>query len=224
MTDILPAIIPYTQIQLEEEMNRVASFADTVQVDIADGVFASPKTWPYNGRDSVFFDELKSEDRGWPEWEKTEIELHMMVENPEQVLEDWIHTGIYSVVVHSEATNHMEEIIDMCRTYDIRLGIALKPSTDIEHIAPYVRDVDFIQCMGSDKIGAHGVPLDPRVVERVRTLHSLYPERIISVDIGVTEDTAQELVDAGATKLIVGGAILNAENPKEVFRFLESLC
>ncbi len=222
MTQVLPAIIPKSKTQLEEEMNRVAGFARLVQVDIADGTFAPVKTWPYNGQDTDFFEELKREDAGWPKWESVDVELHLMVGRPEDMLLDWIHTGVVSVVAHIEATENFQHIIDTCHEYSVAVGIALKPSTDIALIAPFASHVDFIQVMGNDNIGHHGVALENIAVEKIKTLHELYPERIISIDIGVTEDTARTLVDAGASKLIVGSAILDAHNPREVFESLSS--
>ena len=218
---VVPAIIPRTREQMEEEIKKVSRFARLVQIDISDGVFTPYPTWPYNGHDTDYFDALKAEEVGWPCWEDVDIEVHLMVSSPENIVEDWIYTGITSLVVHIEAVGDMEKIIDLCRTHNVALSIALKPSTDIDTIAPYVADVDCIQCMGSNALGRHGVELDEIVFEKIEKLHELYPERIISVDIGVTEDTALSLVSAGASKLIVGSAILDADDPEEVFHILE---
>lgn len=223
MTEVIPAIIPYSKKQLEEEIDLVSDFAKTIQVDISDGKFTPVSTWPYNGKDSDFFEDLKSENSGWPRWEKVSIELHLMVENPEEILENWIHTGISAVIVHIEAVSDMEKIIDQCRTYEVALGLAIKPKTDIELLVPYMKDVDFIQCMGSDNLGKHGVELEEKAVDMIKKLHNLYPERIIGIDIGVNEDTAEELVLAGATKLISGSAILHSESPSDVFNHLKSI-
>ncbi|KND48177.1 MAG: ribulose-phosphate 3-epimerase [Parcubacteria bacterium C7867-006] len=223
MTKVLPAIIPVNKVQLEEEINKVSSFADFIQVDIADGTFAPVKTWPYNSRDEEYFEQLKTQNTGWPKWEYVDIELHMMVSNPENILEEWISTGISSVVVHIEATENFQKIIDICKNNEVSVGVAVKPSTDISKIESIVSQIDFIQVMGSDNIGRHGVELEEKAIERIKELRKLYPERIIAIDIGVTTETAENLVRAGANKLISGGAILNSENPEEVFDFLSSL-
>jgi pentose-5-phosphate-3-epimerase len=77
--------------------------------------------------------------------------------------------------------------------------------------------------MGSDLLGKHGVELEEKSLEMIRSLRMKFGECIIAIDIGVTEDNAETLVDAGVNKLISGGAILNSDNPKEVYEFLESL-
>lgn len=217
MVNVVPAIIPHTKEQLTEEIRKVASFAQLVQIDITDGVFVPTRTWPYNGRDADYFEKLKSEEEGWPRWEDVEFEIHLMVKNPEEVLMDWIHTGATTIVAHIEATNDFQKIIDVCRENSVSIGVAIKPSTDNSLLTPIVHQVDFIQVMGNDLLGKHNIPLDSKAVEKIKSLRNLYPERIIAIDIGVNEETENILLDAGASKLISGGAILNSSNPEEVF-------
>ncbi len=219
----LPAIIPVNKRQLEEEIEKVSHFAKLIQIDISDGIFTNTRTWPYNGQDTDYFERLKTQEDGWPKWDEVDVELHLMVQNPEDVLSDWISTGVSSLVVHIEATNNFQNIINICREKNISLGVAIKPSTDIEKIKEFVSQVDFIQIMGSDLLGKHGVELEEKSLEMIKTLRKLYPDSIISIDIGVTEENAETLVNAGVNKLISGGAILNSENPKEVYEFLESV-
>jgi ribulose-phosphate 3-epimerase len=223
MTKVLPAIIPVNKTQLTEEIEKVSHFADLVQVDISDGVFTNTRTWPYNGQDRDYFEKLKTEEEGWPKWEETDVELHLMVRNPETVLEEWIATGVSSIVAHIEATEDFQKVIDMCRDKNVSVGIAIKPSTDISKIENFVPQVDFIQVMGSDLLGKHGVELEEKSLEMIRSLRMKFGECIIAIDIGVTEENAETLVEAGVNKLISGGAILNSDNPKEVYEFLESV-
>lgn len=222
MTQVVPAIIPYTKEQLEEEIKKVSKFAPLVQIDISDGIFTPVKTWPYNGRDLDFFEKLKKEEEGFPKWEDVEFEIHLMVKSPEDVVVDWIHTGVSSVVAHIEATDNFQKVIDICHQSSVLVGVAIKPSTDISRLEPFVSLVDFIQCMGSDTLGRHEVELEEKAVEQIKKLRKLYPESIIAIDIGVNSNTACALVSAGVDKLISGGAILQSENPEEVFNSLSS--
>ncbi len=223
MIKVVPAIIPQNKEQLEEEIKKVARFAKLIQVDISDGIFTPTRTWPYNGQDTEFFQQLKTQEIGWPKWEDVEIEVHLMVKNPETVVGDWINTAVSAIVAHVEATNDFQKIIDICREASVSVGLAIKPSTDISRLEPFISQIDFIQVMGSDDIGKHGVSLDEKAIEQIEKLRKLYPERIIAIDIGVTEETAETLVKAGANKLISGSEILNSDNPEEVFRALSGL-
>ncbi|HEY0221056.1 MAG TPA: hypothetical protein VGC58_02425 [Candidatus Paceibacterota bacterium] len=201
---VIPAVIPNTREQLEEEINKVSGFANLIQIDISDGLFTKIRTWPYNNRDVDFFEKLKTQEVGWPKWDNLEYEVHLMVKSPENILMDWISTGVSSVIAHIEATENFQKVVDLCRESEVSIGIAIKPSTDIEKIKPFIEKVDFVQVMGSDHLGEHGVPLDNKAVEMIKEIHRLYPEKIIAIDIGVSEETEDILVEAGATKLISG--------------------
>ncbi|MEQ1561670.1 MAG: hypothetical protein ABL899_03050 [Nitrospira sp.] len=220
---VVPAIIPHTKEQLEEQIKKVAKFANLVQIDITDGVFVPTKTWPYNGRDAEYFENLKTEEIGWPRWEDVEFEIHLMIKNPEESVSDWIHTGAGIIVAHIEATDNFQKVIDICKENSVSIGIAIKPSTDISRLLPFVSQVDFIQVMGNDLLGKHGVELDDKAVDKIKALREKYLQSIIAIDIGVNEETAEDLVSAGANKLISGSAILESENPEEVYRELEAI-
>lgn len=222
MTQVVPAIIPHTKEQLEEEIRKVVKFATVVQIDITDGIFVPTKTWPYNGRDEEFFNQLKNQEVGWPRWEDLEFEVHLMIKNPEETILDWINTGAGTIIAHIEATNDFQKVIDICKENSVSVGVAIKPSTDIGKLEPFASQVDFIQCMGNDLLGKHGVELDSKAVEQIKQLHKIYPERIIGIDIGVSLNTKDELISAGVTKFISGGVILESDNPEEVFRELSS--
>ena len=222
MTTVVPAIIPGSKSDLEEGIEKVAKFAKLIQIDISDGIFTPIKTWPYNGVDQDFFNKLKNEETGWPRWHDLDFEVHLMVKSPENVVLDWIHSGVSSVVAQIEATDNFQKVIDLCKENSVSIGVAIKPSTDISKLAPFVSEVNFIQVMGNDILGKHGMALDQKALEMIKSLHATYPESIIGIDIGVSVQTKEKLVSLGATRLISGGAILKAANPEEVYRNLES--
>ena len=223
MIKVVPAIIPHNKEQLEGEIKKVSSFANLVQIDISDGIFTGVKTWPYNGRDTDFFEKLRKEEEGWPDWEEVDFEIHLMVRNPEEVVLDWIHTGASVIVIHIESTENIQKIIDICNENFVSVGIAIKPSTDFSLLSKFISEVDFVQVMGSDALGRHGVELDLRVISKIKSLRNENPELVIAIDIGVTDDTAPVLIEAGINKLVSGGEILNADNPEEVYSELSNL-
>jgi len=219
---VLPAIIPRNKDQLEEEIRRVAGFANLIQIDISDGIFTPYKTWPYNGNNTDYFEQLKKQEIGWPRWEDVDVEVHLMVKYPEQVVQDWINSGVSGVVAHIEATEDFQKVIDICKENMVSIGIAIKPSTDISKLTAFAEQVDFIQVMGNDLLGKHGVELEEEAISKIKNLRELYPQSIIAIDIGVSLETKDELVSAGANKLISGGAILESANPEEVWSELSS--
>ena len=222
MTQVVPAIIPKTKEQFTNEIDLVSSFSNLIQIDISDGVFTRFKTWPYNDYDHDSFERMRAEEEGWPKWETIDYEIHLMVMKPEDIVLDWIRTGISSVVAHIEATDDFQKVIDICREHNVSIWVAIKPGTDISRIEPFVSQVAGIQCMGSDLLGKHGVELEDKAVEQIKKLHQMYPDSIIGIDIGVTLETKEILLEAGATKFISGSEILDAENPREVYEELLS--
>lgn len=217
---VVPAIIPKSREQMEVEIKKVSHFAKLVQIDISDGIFTPVKTWPYNGEDVDYFEKLKTEDEGWPEWDSIDYEVHLMLKSPESVLSDWVHTGVETIIIHIEATDNFQNVIDICKSSEVSIGLALKPSTEIEIIKPFVDQIDFIQVMGSDNLGHHGVKLEEIAIQKIEELQNLYPGKIIAVDIGVSEETEDRLVSAGVDKLVSGSFILDSDNPEEAYNSL----
>jgi len=218
---IIPAILEKSFFGMERKAALVKGVVDTVQVDICDGRFADNKTWPYEG-DHGEFARITNEEAGLPFWDELDYEFDLMVKEPEGIIGDYVKAGATRLLVHLESTKQLSDIIREWGN-SVEIGIALRPSTPLEDLDPYMHEVRHVQCMGADLISHGGVSLDSRVPERVRTLRAKYPEHGISVDIGVNFETAPVLVSAGATHLIAGSAIFKSVNPHEAIRQLNRL-
>lgn len=103
----------------------------------------------------------------------------------------------------------------------IAMGLAIDPDTDIDEVMEYIPSFDFVQCMGIAKIGYQGQPFDESVLEKINIIRNVFPNMPISVDGGVSAETARDLVGAGATRLIAGSAIMGAESTNEAIAELE---
>jgi len=208
MTEVIPAIIPQSFEDLEDKMNLVARYTKLVQIDVLDGKFVPARSWPYQ-KDHGTFQAILNEDEGMPLWESLDFEVDLMVKNPEQVINDWITAGASRVIVHIESTDKMDEIVKIIHKR-VELGIALDIDTSTDTILPYLEDVDFVQFMGIAKIGFQGEKFDERVVDKIREFHNAHPEVVISVDGGVTLDSAPLLVGAGVRRLVSGSTIYDS--------------
>jgi ribulose-phosphate 3-epimerase len=222
--EIIPAIIPKTYQLLREEMETVSKLVDRVQVDIMDGQFAPEATWPYSGgREQVRFDEIVAQERGFPHWRDLQFEIDLMTQNPEDVIDDWIKSGASAIIVHSDSTDRFSEISKRLRNHGVEVGMAVVPSNRNTVVKKHRKEIDFLQVMGNDKIGYHGVKLDPLVYDKLEDLRDRFADLPIGVDIGVDFDTAPELVKAGATRLVSGSAIFEAEDPKDAIEKLRNV-
>lgn len=214
--EIIPAIIPGSYEEIEKKVQNVESRVDTVQLDLLDGTYVDRKTWPFKGGDGVQFDQIVSEEVGMPKWDTVNYELDLMMKDPE--LDKLYIIGPTRVILHLGALTNPKEYFEKIDPYfkeGIEFGIAIRPHQDISLLDELIVEghVKFVQCMGVDQVGYQGNPFDERVLEHIKSLRAKYPDLPISVDGAVNRDTAPLLLDAGATRLVVGSAIWNAPNP-----------
>jgi len=220
---IIPAIIPDSIDQLERTLRDLRSVAHRIQVDVMDGTYAPGKTWPYDGVEREAFEAIRREDDGLPYWQDFDFEIDLLVKNPEERIEEWAIAGAACLIVHTETTDKLAAIVADCKNRRLELALALTPSTDIAVLAPYVSDLVFVQVMGNDRVGRHGVPLDPRAVEHIRAIKKEWPDVVIGVDIGVKEETLPQLLEAGATRFAAGSAIFEMGEPARAWKYLEAI-
>lgn len=210
MVEIIPAIMPKDYEDLDEKMSLFVNVVSMVQLDIMDGKFVPARTWPYP-RD-VHFEAIVAEEEGMPRWEDIDFEADLMIENPELAVSKWVSAGARRIIVHVESMVDFEKIRESVPVGLIELGLAINTTTPLSAIEPYIDRIDFVQCMGIARIGFQGEEFDERVLENVRALRAKYPELPISIDGSVNFDTARALVEAGATRLVSGSAILEADD------------
>src|SRR3989338_640218 len=219
MPEIIPAIIPKNYEDLKNKIALVRGIVLVAQIDICDGIFAKNRTWPFaeSGTD-IHFQKILNEEEGLPFWEDIDFELDLMVADAVENFDIYTKLGPRSLIFHLEAVGDLENFRDFLEGIDvytrdsIDIGIAINPSTPLQHLLPLIARIEFIQCMGNDRISYQGVELDPRVYETIEILRKKYPDIPIAVDIGVNEETAPLLIKAGATKLSIGSAIFNTDD------------
>ena len=221
MVEIIPAIMPKDYEHLDEMMSLFVGVVPFVQLDIMDGKFVPARTWPYP-RDA-HFDAIVAEEEGMPRWEEIDFEADLMVENPELAVPKWVSAGARRIIVHVESMVDFEKIRASVPVGLIELGLAINTNTPLSAIEPYLERIDFVQCMGIARIGFQGEAFDERVLENVRSLRAKYSKLPISIDGSVNFDTARSLVEAGATRLVSGSAILEADDFTQAIAQMKNL-
>ncbi len=230
MTEIIPAILSTNYEDMKNKIALVRNIAPIVQIDFCDGIFVPSKTWPFStgGFSDFSFVNIMDEKEGMPFWEDIDFELDLMVY--EAILNFDIYTKLSPkrIVFHIEAVGDLEEFkcflegIDKYIKDEIEIGVAINIQTSLEKIFPLINDIDFVQCMGIEKIGFQDQVFDKKVIKQITTLRHNYPEIIISVDGGVNENNAPALVKAGANRLIIGSALNKKPDLKEAIKKFES--
>ncbi len=229
MIEIIPAIIPKSFKDLQENMSLVTGFVPLVQIDVLDGKFVPSHSWPYvseakHGVTDADFVAIISEEESFPFWEELDFEVDLMVSDPLAAAPQWIAAGAKRIIVHLESItnagknpqNVFEETKRQIPSKEsplyIEIGVAINPDTPNSALEQVMDHIDFVQFMGIAKIGFQGEPFDERVIQKISELRSSRPNVTISVDGSVNLDTAARLIDAGANRLVIGSAIFGSKN------------
>lgn len=212
MGAIIPAILPQSREDLAEKLLRLQGLVEEVQIDIVDGTIGGQAAWPYTSGTTVV-----EENQVMPYLGSMRFEADLLVENPEQLLGTWIRAGASRIVAHAEATRALPQLVRDIRTqygYDkdfapdlLSFGLAVNIATDLSLIEPYLDQCDYVQFMGIARIGSQGKPFEPRVLQKIHSFHKAHPDMLIQVDGGVSLTTAPALLQAGASRLVVGSAL-----------------
>lgn len=199
--DIVPALLVRSKGELEYALARLRGVAPWVQVDLV-------------GRNYMEGEE------SFPDWEEFDFEADLMTGNPARDAETAVQLGAARVVVHAEG--QYREALDMMQKYRageyaVEVGVALHPHDSIDALDGLEGLYDYAQVMGIAREGAQGEPPDPRAADMVRALRAAHPGLVIQVD-GAAAPRVEELVAAGASRLVVGSAIAGADNPRAAYK------
>lgn len=212
MNIVVPTILTASREDLENKLQRLEGLVESVQIDVVDGRFAGPATWPYASSKDL---EGLSDQEGWlRELGDFKYEIDLMVENPEETAGLWIAAGATRIVVHIESTKYLPRLIGELKSkygYEkgfapdlLSFGLALNIDTDTSAIEPYLETADYVQFMGIATIGKQGQPFDTRVVDKIASFRRAHPGVLVQIDGGASLKTAPALLGAGVDRLIVG--------------------
>ncbi|MHB0865883.1 MAG: beta/alpha barrel domain-containing protein [Minisyncoccota bacterium] len=227
MSFVVPAVLPSSHKDLEE---RLAIFAqlpsvDRVQIDVVDGRFATPASWPYSAPEEL--DRMVQGGEMLPYLERFNYEIDLMCLDAPRAAESWLSFGASRLTLHAESAIDMPRLLaSLQEGYGrsiVSYGLALNLESDPLLIEPCLDRIDYVQFMGIAQIGRQGQLFDRRVFERVRAFHARYPEMPLQIDGGVSLENAEELLSSGASSLIVGSAILRAKDPSAALAAFEAL-
>ena len=221
---IIPAILPKDFFDLQEHHERAHGVAAYVQIDICNSTYTPSKTWPFTHTPDIYFDKMVSQEEGMPFWEDIDFELDLMIKNPEEHYEKFLQLGPIRMIFHFETlTNPLEFIQKVKQESGIEIGIAFSNNTRAIDYKDVIEAADFVQCMGIENIGFQGQTFDERVLKQVEEIRAEFPEKIISVDGSVNEETIPNLSDVGVNHFVTGSAFFEAGNLVAQLEELEDL-
>lgn len=185
--------------RLQEEVESIEKAgADWIQVDVMDGHFVQNLTF---GAPVVRC--LKT---------KLPLDIHLMVSNPEDRIEEFLQAGAKNITFHIETTEEADEqraLIAAIKNGGATAGIALNPGTPVDAIKDIITEVDLVLVL-SVHPGFSGQAFIPDVLTKVHSLRSAHPDLMIQMDGGIDPKTAKLCVEAGANNLVAASAIFKA--------------
>lgn len=207
MIEIVPAILVKTREELEQRFKEVEPYVDRIQIDIMDGKFVPNKTiQPEDMKDF-----------------KTNLvkEAHLMVNDNEKYVEDFLNLGFDLIIVHYESCKDIPGIIKKVKERGKKIALAINPPTPLLVIKDYLNDLDMVLIMTVNP-GFSGQGFDSSVLSKIRELRGMKRDLDIEVDGGIKVGTVKLAAKAGANIFASCSGIYKFEDKKKAIEALKN--
>ncbi len=145
------------------------------------------------------------------------LDCHLMIENPDQYIPEFVEAGADWISVHQEASRHLHRTLQHIRSHGALAGVVINPATPVDMLGEVLDIVDYVLVMSVNP-GFGGQKFIPAAVHKIRRLAEIRASRglnyRIEVDGGIALDTVAEVVRAGAEILVAGNAVFGHGDPK----------
>lgn len=214
MVEIIPGILEQSFSSIVEKVRQVEGICPWIQIDLLDGTLFANSCF-HNPSE---FANLRT---------TANLELHMMVVNPIQLIDEWAAVGFKRFIAHIEGITDTEGFIAKVRSkprsnrgQKLEVGLAVDIDTDVSILAPFVPNIDVILVMGIHT-GKSGQVFDNQALTKIQKVRLLSSSLPIEVDGGVNDETAKGLVQAGATRLVSTSYIFNSPHILQAIKKLQ---
>lgn len=214
MKIIAPSILSADFTKLGEEIKAVEKAgADWIHIDVMDGHFVPNITYG----PIIVEAARKSCD--------LLMDVHLMIEKPDNMIPDFIKAGADLISVHVEACTHLNRTINLIKESNVKAGVALNPATPLSSIEWVLEDLDFVLIMSVNP-GFGGQSFIKNSLDKVRALKQIILDQglstLIQIDGGVSSKTIEEISNAGVDSFVAGSAIFNSPDYAETIRDFRS--
>lgn len=213
MIKIAPSILSADFAKLADEIRVIENGgADYVHVDVMDGHFVPNLTIG-----PLIVDAIKPHTR-------LPLDVHLMIEQPDRYIPDFVKAGADLVSVHVEASPHLHRTIQVIKSLGVKASVALNPHTPLSMIENVLADLDMVLLMTVNP-GFGGQQFIESVLTKIRSLRQMLEmgnlrHIDIEVDGGINSETSRKVREAGANVLVAGSAVYGASDPAEAIRLI----
>ena len=202
---LAPSILNANLDDLENEISKISAVSDYLHLDIMDNRFVPNFTFSF---------EKAKEIIGFT---KIPIDAHLMIENPDELAARYAEAGCESVTFHLEAASDSMQLIKNIRSNGAKVGIAIKPKTSFNSVAPYLADIDMLLIMTVEPgFGGQSFMFDQmdKVEIARKAINAVNSKQILlQVDGGISLETIGIAAKSGADCFVAGSAVYRSENP-----------
>jgi len=212
MGKIAPSILSADFTRLDEEIKAVEKAgADYIHIDVMDGHFVPNITvGPMIVRAAQKATDLP-------------LDVHLMIENPELYIDDFVKAGSDLITVHAETVTHLHRVLGVIRDAGVKAGAALNPATPLSSIEYVLELLDMVVLMTVNP-GFGGQSFIPEVLPKIRELKKMIVQKAMELDIevdgGVNVNNIAQVAQAGANVFVAGNAIFGSNNYAETISMM----
>ncbi len=210
---IAPSILSADFSCLRREIRSI-SHADYIHIDVMDGHFV-----PNITMGPVIFQNLKR-------YTTIPFDVHLMISHPLQYAKAFMDAGADILTFHYETKDDIQELIRIIHAQGVKVGVSIKPNTDVVVLQPYLKDLDLILVMSVEP-GFGGQSFLLSALDKIRYLKKMKEEEnlhfVIEVDGGINRETAKSVALAGCDIIVAGTYIFREKNRNKIIKELKSL-
>lgn len=215
MIKIAPSILSADFSNLKEGISLIEKGgADYIHLDVMDGHFVPNITF---GAPVI---------KSLRKLTEVPFDVHLMIENPERYIEDFVDAGADIITVHEESTVHLHRLIQQIKGQGVKAGVSLNPATSLDVLEYVLEDLDMVLIMSVNP-GFGGQSFIPQCKAKIRALKKMITDRNLDVDIqvdgGVKLDNVKEIAECGADIVVAGSAIFGAEDVVETTKQFKNI-